>query len=243
MTKLFNAYFNRLSKWTIFRIMLLVTFICGIPAALVMYFTKVPEFDLPYAVSYLVFPQYIGILIGLFNYPLFTNGTIRNQISVGHKRSSIYFADWAASNAFSVSLYILFLVSSFTVNAILSDNLKDSISVSAVLSSALLCTVQIIFYSTLTQLFCITLKGVKSFLAIYIGNQVIDIIGLIISAMAFNNKVSEKILVFFPTSACMNFCSNEKISKYFLPSLLIMAAETLIIYICGSRYFRKTDLN
>ena len=81
MFKLLGAYFSRLSKWLIFRILLLLMLIGGIGGALLM--RKIPgAWNMPYMMAYLMFPHYVGVIIGLFNYPLFTNGTIRNQLSV-----------------------------------------------------------------------------------------------------------------------------------------------------------------
>ena len=262
MAKLFNAYFCRLSKWTVFRILLALLFTGGIAAAIIMRSVE-SAWHLPYILAYLVFPHYVGILTGLFNYPLFTNGTIRNQLSTGHKRSHIFLADWAVSNAFAVALYLVFAASFFVTFALCSDsasatqntNLMEGmpenilsvsagdISAKAIASSVLISAVQIIFFTTVTQLFCIIFKGVKSFLAIYLGNQAIMFSGIGYATLAGKYDLPEKLTILFPTDVCMSMSSSFAVDSDLIPALCTMLAETAIVFLAGILYFRKTDFN
>ena len=92
MSKLLRAYFIRLGKWNIYWILMAFMFVCGVVGTLL--FGKQIAFQIPYTISCLIFPQYIGLVIGLFNYPSFTNGTIKNQIVVGHSRNNIFIANF-----------------------------------------------------------------------------------------------------------------------------------------------------
>ena len=264
MAKLFNAYFCRLSRWTVFRILLALLFAGGIAAAIIMRSVE-SAWNLPYILAYLVFPHYVGILTGLFNYPLFTNGTIRNQLSAGHKRSHIFLADWAVSNAFAVALYLVFAASFFVTFALCSGsgsasaaqntNLMEGmpenilsvsagdISAKAIASSVLISAVQIIFFTTVTQLFCIIFKGVKSFLAIYLGNQAIMFAGIVYATLAGEYNLPEKLTILFPTDVCMSMSSSFAVDSDFLPALCAMLAETAALFLAGILYFRKTDFN
>lgn len=262
MAKLFNAYFCRLSGWKIFRILLILLFAGGFAVAVIMRSVQ-SAWNLPYMVAYLVFPHYVGILTGLFNYPLFTNGTIRNQLSTGHKRSHIFLADWAVSNAFAVILYLVFAVSFLVTFSICSDsasaaqstNLMEGmpenilsvstgdISVKAIAASVLISEVQIIFFTTVTQLFCIIFKGVKSFLVIYLGNQAIMLSGIGYATLAGKYDLPEKLTILFPTDVCMSMGSSFAVDSDFLPALCVMLAETAVVFLAGIMYFRKTDFN
>lgn len=264
MFKLLGAYFSRLSKWTIFRVLFILMLIGGIGAALLLRTLPVQgAWNLPYMLAFLMFPHYVGIVIGLFNYPLFTNGTIRNQLSVGHRRSHIYLADWAASNAFAVALFLAFSVTFFVTFSFCTDPVKAGqgasmmegfpgmasapasetvVSGKAIVCGMLIAVMQIIFYTTVTQLFCVVLKGVKSFLAIYLGNQAIILIGIGYASLTTDHDLPEKLLNLFPTVVCMRQ-SSFAVDPDFWPGMLAMIAETVIVFVIGMLYFRKTDIN
>lgn len=256
---LLNAYFSRLIKWKIFLILMLIMLAGGILIPVVLH-DEPMIFQIPFMVSYLIFPHYIGIVIGLFNYPIFTNGTIRNQISVGHKRSRIYFADWASSNAFSVVLYLILSLSLYGTAALVSDT--DHISWQNVLSGVVLSALLIMLFATITQLFCVILKGVKSFLAIYLGNQLFVLAGIGLTCL---EDVPKTLYYFFPTVVCLNLnCfdtpsaanplldssnglpaadSMMNMTFDFLPAAGALLLEIAVVYLLGLLYFQKTDLN
>lgn len=246
MLKLLRAYFSRLGKWTIFRILALLMLIGGVGTAILLR-EKPLVFQLPYIAAYLVFPHYVGIIIALFNYPLFTGGTIRNQISVGHKRSSVYFTDWAVSVAFSVSMYLLMTLSLLAV-AVLFGN-TEGIIAKNVAEGVVLTTCHVALFATISQVFCVILKGVKSFLAIYLGNQFLILASIGVAAL---KEFPEKLGYFLPTFVCMNIknygvpdsiVTNGVVWNYsFLPAFGAMVLETALVFICGMLYFKKTDL-
>ena len=239
MSKLFCAYFSRLSRWLIFRILLLVMLAAGITSGIVLK-KMTGAWNLPYMLAYIAFPHYVGIVIGLFNYPLFTNGTIRNQLSVGHKRSHIYIADWAASNAFSLALYLVFSCSFLLTFSRFADT--TGVSVKAAVSGVAVSALQIVFYTTVSQLFCVVLKGVKSFLAIYLGNQVIMILGISAAQMLPEYDVPAEIINLFPTAVCMRQ-SSFAVDPDLTLGATGLVVETVIVFLLGMLYFRKTDLN
>ena len=259
MLKLLNAYFSRLAKWTIFRILMLLMLAGGI--ALVFFMRKQPVvFQVPFFAANLIFPHYIGVVIGLFNYPFFTNGTIRNQLAVGHRRSSVFFADWAVSNAFSVALYLILSLSIYVTAAIVCDT--GVIAWRSVAEGLILCGLQVMLFATITQLFCVILKGVKSFLAIYLGNQILVVAGIGIMTL---EKIPKAVLYFFPTAVSMNLncfkdsgaanplmegangirtaASVSAMTFDFLPAAGAVILEIAAVYLIGVLYFRKTDLN
>ena len=101
---------------------------------------------------------------------------------------------------------------------------------------------QIIFFTTVTQLFCVMLKGVKSFLAIYLGNQMLVIGSIGIAALCGKYDLPDMLLNLLPSVVCMRQ-SSFAADPDFWPGLLAMIAETVIVYTLGSLYFRKTDIN
>lgn len=246
MIKLLKGYLIRLGKWSIFRIMLIAGMI--VASLVAMGLRDHPLlFNIPYVLAYLIFPLYIGILIGLFNYSLFTNGTIKNQMIVGHKRTHIYIADWAASTAFSAAIYLTAVLFLFAVGAAVGD--ISGLNTKAVAIGVVLSTLHIVLFATINQLFCVIYKGVKSFLAIYIGNQLL--LGAAIM-LSMKENLPKAAFYFLPTAVCMNLDSfdvpeNALLANMtgfsFLPAAAAMLFETAVVFISGVLYFRKTDIN
>ena len=239
MTKLLNAYFSRLSKWTIFRILLPIMICGGVIGAIAARDMPV-AWNAAFMVAYLIFPHYVGVIVGLFNYPLFTNGTIRNQISVGHKRQNIFFADWAASNAFASVLFLVFSAAFYTVLAIVGNS--SNVSLKALLLGLAFSLLHVILFTTISQLFCVMFKGVKSFLAIYLGNQALIIAGVGVNTLAMKNDVPDGITALFPTAIGMRLTGFE-VESLLAPAMVTVLAEIAIVFILGLLYFYRTDIN
>ena len=268
MNRLINAYFSRLFSWKIFRILLVLMFAGGVISAIILR-NEGTIWNSPYMLAYMLFPHYVGIVLGLFNYPLFTNGTIRNQIAVGHSRRSVFFADWAASCLFTVLLYLTvsacilgvpllmgkaadvagstesfgqIIIDDMMENAPQTSAASASVSAKAIAAGLALSCLHIILFSTITQLFCVILKGVKCFLAIYLGNQLLILAGVGISVLAARGDIPEKLICLFPTAACMRLGSFS-VDPLTLPSVIAVIAETALVFILGMEFLRRTDIN
>ena len=260
MRKLLSAYFSRLSKWTVFRLLIVAMFVICTGVGLLNRDQEL-VWNFPYMLAYMIFPHYIGIVTGLFNYPLFTNGTIRNQIAVGHGRSQIYFADWAASNTFAVILYLVSAGAMFGSAALFGST--DGVSGKAVVVGVLFSLLHIMLFTTITQLFCVMLKGVKSFLAIYLGNQGLLLLGLGVASLSTFGLMTDKFNFLFPTSTAMALNSfgiqmpgmalngaeiTEPVTQLMDYSQMVLPftaviVEIALVYFIGLLYFRKTDIN
>ncbi len=258
MLKLLNAYFNRLFKWRIFQILMAVMLVVGVVLGLV-FKDHLFVYQIPFIVSSLLFPIYIGVIIALFNYPFFTNGTIRNHITVGHERSSVFFADWAASSVFALVLYLILAGSTLGAAAIAGDasNVNwENIAYGLIISSLL-----VILFATISQLICVMLKGAMSFLATYLSSQLLLVacVGVMSS-----DSIPKTLIYFFPSVVCMYFnyfkdvsapnplidasegmsISETVASMTFepLPAVLALIIEIAAVYTIGNLYFRKTDI-
>ncbi len=258
MLKLVNAYFNRLFKWRIFQILMAVMLVMGVVLGLVFRELLI-VYQIPVIASSLIFPIYIGVVIALFNYPFFTNGTIRNQITVGHKRSSVFFADWAASSVFALVLYLILSLSILCTAAIAGNSNMvcwENIVLGLVISSLL-----VMLFATISQFICVMLKGAMSFLANYLSSQILIVIAM--GVMSFDGT-PKALLYFFPSVVCMNInyfsdasvpnpilaasegmsISETIASMTFdpLPAIGAVILEIAVIYLIGMLYFRKTDI-
>ena len=104
MIKLLRGDYVRLWKSTVFRLFLAATFICTM-YSITLFDTSVksPDFlfvmDMPASVIAAIC---IAALIGID----YHNGTIRNKLSVGHSRVSVYFSNLIVSSTAAILLYI-----------------------------------------------------------------------------------------------------------------------------------------
>ena len=258
MIKLINAYLNRLIKWRIYRILMALMLVLGVVLGLVFRELLI-VYQLPFMASGLFFPVYIGVVIALFNYPFFTNGTIRNQITVGHKRSNVFFADWVASNVFGVSLNLILSLSILCTAAIAGN--PSVVNWENVGFGLIVSTLLTMLFATLSQLICVVLKGAMSFLVNYLANQILLMAAM--GAMSIDG-LPKTLLYFFPSVVCMNInyfndpsvpnpilAASEDMSLAAsvstmtfspLPAVLAVIIEIAAVYTIGNLYFRKTDI-
>lgn len=236
MIKLLQSYFRRVLKWPVFWILMTVGIVAGL---IVGYFAKNYAgliLSTPFMLSGILFPHYVGLFIALYNYPQFTNGTIRNQIGVGHKRSHILFADWLSSNLISLGLFLSFSGALYLSAAIVGG--LDEVSAEAVLWAFGISCLQVMFYTTSAILFCVLLKGILSFLAVYFINQIVAAGGFMISMKQADWGFWTQLL---PSAAVMDMNVYEGLEKGWiiaLASALMVAA----LYFGAQLYFQKADL-
>ncbi|MBO4390746.1 MAG: hypothetical protein J5825_07810 [Lachnospiraceae bacterium] len=236
MIKLFQSYIFRVAKWPVFWILMAVGMAGGLIAGI---FT--PKYaglllSLPFMLSGILFPHYVGLFIALFNYPQFTGGTIRNQIGVGHKRSSILFTDWFSSNLISLGLYLSF-TGALYLSAAIVGGLTD-VSGKAVFWAVLISSLQIIFYTTSALLYCVVLKGILSFLAVYFINQIIACAGFLISLKKASWGFWTQLL---PSASVMDMNVYEPVEKGWIIALVSLAL-VVVVYMISQIYFKKADL-
>ena len=115
MIKLLNAGFERLRKNKIF--WLLITFTIGL--ALILIFTQysdMKEYNEVKKIEQLIlnYSMMMGIVIAIFTSLFlgveYSDGTIRNKISIGHKRINIYLSNLIIIAITSLFSYILFML-------------------------------------------------------------------------------------------------------------------------------------
>ncbi len=114
MIKLLNAGFNRLRKSIIFWILIIFT----IGLALYMIFTNynlMKKYGQAIELQQLIlnYSTMIGVAIAIFTSLFlgveYSDGAIRNKISIGHKRMNIYLSNLIITSIISLSSYILFI--------------------------------------------------------------------------------------------------------------------------------------
>lgn len=168
MIKLLNAGFERLRKNKIF--WLLITFTIGL--ALILIFTQysdMKEYNEVKKIEQLIlnYSMMMGIVIAIFTSLFlgveYSDGTIRNKISIGHKRINIYLSNLIIIAITSLFSYILFMLLISIIGIPLFGKITISIST---LLSLIGCGL----------LMVISLSSIFTFIAMMISNKTITAI-------------------------------------------------------------------
>lgn len=168
MNKLLNAGFERLRKNKLFWLLT----IFSIVLALFMIYTRYSDMKtygdvIEVEQIMLNYSTIAGIVIAIFTSLFlgaeYSDGAIRNKISIGHKRSSIYLSNLLITSITSLFSYILFIVTAAIIGIPLFGGITISIS-------KLLMLLGCIFVTVLAY------SGIFTFIAMMISNKTITAI-------------------------------------------------------------------
>lgn len=177
MINLLNAGFTRLRKNKIF--WLLSIFSIGFSFVLIngQYGNmKTYHETVEMGTLLLSYPMLIGIVsavfISLFLGAEYSDGAIRNKISIGHKRGNIYLSNFIISSVVSLFFYALFLIVTLAIGLPLFGS--GTISISLILMKIFVVSFTIIAYSS-----------IFTFIAMLCSNKTIIAITTILVAFGF----------------------------------------------------------
>lgn len=178
MIKLLHADFSRIIKNKLFWLCLLV--MVGIP----LYAVGVRYYD--YAIApetawetadglWFVGGTYVAVIqsvfISLFIGAEFSEGTIRNKLTVGHTRSAIYFSNLITCSAVSLFYHLIYIVVLFGAGSFLLKSWNTPVKTLMILTALSLMTV-------------IALSAIFTMLAMLIHNRSIGAVTAMLVAMA-----------------------------------------------------------
>lgn len=232
--------FNRLVKWSMFWF---VTVIFALISVLEVLQKKHMNQD--FANLIFDFTNFLPIAViaaaGIFISKDYANNTIRNKIIVGHKRSSIYIANWILSACISI---IFFLALTATAAVLGLTMLRtQQVSYNALLVNWLIGLLVMLVHSSIVTFICMLGKGSSSvLLAILVHFLTLIMVTIAqLFEMFNNNKVSKFLLEFFPTNVIFKLNTYEIIDNAALAAIyltVIIAAVTLL----GVYIFNRTDI-
>ncbi|MCI8548311.1 MAG: ABC transporter permease subunit [Bacilli bacterium] len=186
MIKLLNASFTRLRKNKLFWLLTLFSIGLAIFMVYAMYndmknygdIIKLEQLIFNYSTS-IAIP--ISIFISLFLGVEYSDGAIRNKISIGHKRTNIYLSNLIIILLVSLFSYILFMLVIFLLGMPIFGTITLPISKFIILMSCIFVTI-------------ITYSSIFTFLAMIISNKTITAIvsimlafGMMITAITCMN--------------------------------------------------------
>ncbi len=206
MLKLLNAGFTRLRKN---KLLLLLT-IFSIGLAIIMIYSRYKEMKLYGNVVeveqlMLNYSTIIGIVISIFTSLFlgveYSDGGVRNKISIGHKRANIYLSNLIITTITSLFSYFLFIVVIATIGIPLFGGITISITKLLMLLGCIFITV-------------IAYSSIFTFIAMIISNKTITAVtsimlafGLMMIALTCLSILSET--EFIRTAEIKNFETSE----------------------------------
>lgn len=152
MIKLLNAGFTRLRKNKIFWI--LTIFSIGFALVLINgQYGNMKTYKETVEIGSLIvsYPTLMGIVIAIF-ISLFlgvenSDGTIRNKITIGHKRRNIYLSNFIINSIVSIFFYVIFLLTTIAIGIPLFG--VGTIPISVILNKIFVLILVIIAYSSI----------------------------------------------------------------------------------------------
>lgn len=168
MIKLLNAGFTRLRKNRTFKILVAFSIVLALYMIFINYSGMKNYGDVVEAEQLMLnYSTIVGIIIAIFTSLFlgveYSDGAIRNKISIGHKRTSIYLSNLIITTITSLFSYILFIV----VVAIIGIPLFGTITISI---SKLLMLLGCIFVTVIAY------SSIFTFIAMMISNKTITAI-------------------------------------------------------------------
>ena len=240
MLKLLKAEIKALLKWRASTYMVATMIFLGLFAVFINIGSDSPTLD-----GMFVFP-YIGMMIcsvisGLYLYRDYSQNTIRNKISVGHSRCSIYFA-----KVITIFIFMLFNIALLLALNILAGSIFGDIEYVDwnILAQNLLMTfANLCVVVTITTIFAINIQSPVGAMVPMMLMFAFMFAGMILMEMFVINENTEMIELFkiLPLMSQQFLLETEK--PFDLPATLIMSgAFTLIVQYLGFCIFRKLDL-
>lgn len=241
MINLLRSNMMRLRKFRAFKIEIICVFIMGI---VTVFLEKMNEdsFTHPYGESYFqtiyMLMLIVSTIVGGYISKDYVDNTIRNKISIGHKRLDIFIANHITT------FYIYFLtVVTWTISYLFFGSFilnTDKIDKEALGVGIIVMLFAVISFSGISVFFCMTVKN--SFGGALTGAFFYVTMFVQIFEDIFDSKIFDFFIDFFPNlqmAYLSPFECDEKPLLHIIYSLIIF----VVSFAGGYRIFRKTDLN
>lgn len=197
--------------------------------------------DIIFGMGSMLLPLFVSIGICLIIGAEFTSGGIRNKMTVGHTRQSIYGSWLICSFAITLVMLAILIVSSFIAALIFSKITLDGVSAKAVVINLLVMTACNLGFTAIIVLFCTLFTGYKSVAVAFIYN---DAMMMIFSILGETYRDSEgyKLTCRFFIQAQMKFYTATEVTDSPWLTALCGASLGIAATIAGIVSFRNQDL-
>ena len=169
MRKLLSANFSRLWKSKLFSLALLTA---AVMSGLILFVNQfnsassIKYMDFPFFSQFIYNPVILAAFITLFLGTEYSDGTLRNKLSIGHSRGSVYAANLCASVILSVTFVITEILVCLGIGLLVFEPFRMSMEYVAV--------------ATITAcMTAVTSAAIYTALAMNIQNKAVSIIGMV----------------------------------------------------------------
>lgn len=188
----------------------------------------------------MLLPMLVSIGICLMIGAEFTSGGIRNKLTVGHTRQSIYGSWLICSFVITLAMVIVLVAASFASALIFGIDLSDT-NVKATVINLLVMTVCDLSFTAIIILFSTLFTGVKSVAVAFIYNESTMMIFGIVGEVYKNNEVYKLVCRFF-IQAQMNFYTTAEITDTPWLTALCSGSLGILATLAGIVSFKRKDL-
>lgn len=240
MSKLLSSIMNRLVRWSMMWFVAFVFAFIGIIDVLERSRYHQGFENLTFDFVFFLPIAVIGAS-GVFIGKDYSNHTIRNQIIVGHKRSSIYMANWIVTACIATLFFLaLTLVSTVLGWSMLSTK---SVSVNALLVNWLICFLIMLLHSSFTTFICMLGRSSSSLLLAIVLYflSMMSVTFAEIFDMMNDSKLTDFVFKFVPTNAIYSLSTYE-IAENAVFLLIYITAIIIGVTLLGAHLFGKVDI-
>lgn len=169
MRKLLSANFSRLWKSKLFSLALLTA---AVMSGLILFVNQfnsassIKYMDFPFFSQFIYNPVILAAFITLFLGTEYSDGTLRNKLSIGHSRGSVYAANLCASVILSVTFVITEILVCLGIGLLVFEPFRMSMEYVAVAAITACMT-------------AVTSAAIYTALAMNIQNKAVSIIGMV----------------------------------------------------------------
>ena len=185
-------------------------------------------------------PMFVSIGICLIIGGEFTSGGIRNKMSVGHKRESIYGSWLICSFVITLAMVMVLVAASFLAALIFGIDMSDT-NIKSTVINLLVMTACDLGFTAVIVFFAALFTGVKSVAVAFIYNETTMMIFALVGEVYKNNEVYKLVCRFF-IQAQNGFYSTIQTTDTPWLTALCSASLGVVATIAGIVSFRRKDL-
>lgn len=185
-------------------------------------------------------PMFVSIGVCLIIGAEFTSGGIRNKMTVGHKRESIYGSWLICSFVITLAMVMVLVAASFLAALIFGFDMSDT-NAKATVINLLVMTACDFGFTAVIVLFCTLFTGTKGVAVAFIYNEAIMMIFAMLGEVYNTSEVYKLVCRFF-IQAQMKFYNTAEITDTPWLTALCGASLGVLATVAGIVSFKRKDL-
>lgn len=188
----------------------------------------------------MLLPMFVSVGICLIIGAEFTSGGIRNKMTVGHKRESIYGSWLICSFAITLAMTVVLVIASFASALVFGIDMSDT-NAKATVINLLVMLVCDMGFTAIIVMFAALFTGVKSVAVAFIYNESTMMIFAMLGEVYKNSEVYKLVCRFF-IQAQNGFYSTIQTTDTPWLTALCSASLGVLATVAGIVSFKRKDL-